>query len=102
MCIILMISASMIFDNGMLCLQVEVVSLNSKDIMLLLGRLDASGFEGGWSMDAIGLECAGFVAEVGNEAPPGLRVGDRVMAGPLMRHGSFQKYIEAHHYDVVR
>lgn len=64
-------------------LQVEVVGLKSKDVMLLLGRMDASAFEGGWSMDAIGLEYAGFVAEVGSEASS-LSVGDRVMAGPLM------------------
>ena len=78
------------------------MSLNFKDVMLLLGILDASAFEGGWTMDAIGLECAGIVMEVGSLVRDGIHVGDRVMAAPLQRIGCFQKYIEAPHYVVAK
>ena len=78
------------------------MSLNFKDVMLLLGILDASAFEGGWSMDAIGLECAGIVMEVGSLVRDGIHVGDRVMAMPLQRIGCFQKYIEAPHCVVAK
>eukprot|EP00803_Ostreobium_quekettii_P003476 evm.model.scf_39.4 EVM.evm.TU.scf_39.4 scf_39:15583-26238(-) len=82
--------------------QVEAVSLNSKDILLLMGELDTSAFEGGWSVDAIGMECSGIVTEVGSEAPKGLRVGDRVIALPLERHGAFQKFIEVPGHSVTK
>ena len=78
------------------------MSLNFKDVMLLLGILDASAFEGGWSMDAIGLECAGIIMEVGSLVRDCIHVGDRVMATPLQRSGCFQKYIEAPHYVVAK
>ena len=78
------------------------MSLNFRDVMLLLGILDASAFEGGWAMDAIGVECTGIIMEVGARVREGIHVGDRVMATPLQRSGCFQKYIEAPHYVVAK
>lgn len=93
------------FTNAMisLCLvQVEAVSLNFKDTLLLLGVLDASAFEGGWSMDAIGVEFSGIVSEVGSEITSGVRVGDRVIASPLERQGGFQKYVEVFGHSIAK
>ena len=80
----------------------EAVSLNFKDVMLLQGLLDASAFDGGWSMDAIGLDCTDIVVEVGGEVPKGINVGDCVMASPAKRRGAFQKCIESPHYVVTK
>ena len=80
----------------------EAISLNFKDTMLLLGVLDASAFKGGWTVDAIGLECSGIVTAVGSKAPSWVKVGDRVMSTPPYRHSAFQKYIEAPFFGLTK
>ncbi|CAD7702022.1 unnamed protein product [Ostreobium quekettii] len=82
--------------------QVQAVSLNYKDALLLMGEIDASALEGGWSVDAIGVECSGIITEVGSEAPDWIHVGDRVIASPLERQGAFQKFIEVPGHSVTK
>ena len=76
--------------------------MNFKDTLLLLGVLDATAFEGGWSMDVIGVEFSGVVSEVGSESPSSVRVGYRVIASPLERQGGFQKYVEVCGHSIAK
>lgn len=48
----------------------------------------------------IGLECAGTVAEIGSDVPPGLAVGDPVMA--LLPGGGYAQEAVVHHGSVMR
>ncbi len=50
--------------------------------------------------EILGLECAGEIAEVGSEVPPGLAVGDRVMA--LLAGGGYAEQAVVHHGSVMR
>jgi NADPH:quinone reductase-like Zn-dependent oxidoreductase len=71
-------------------LEIQAVSVNFKDVLKIMGRLPAGVLEDTYFGEAIGMEAAATVVEVG----PGvedLKVGDRIVALP--RLGCFRSHV---------
>jgi acyl transferase domain-containing protein/Zn-dependent alcohol dehydrogenase/short-subunit dehydrogenase/acyl carrier protein len=65
--------------RGEVTIRVRAAGLNFKDVLKAMGVLSERIVEGTLSGEALGLECAGVIAEVG-EGVEGLKVGDEVVA----------------------
>ncbi|RZS76825.1 acyl transferase domain-containing protein [Phyllobacterium myrsinacearum] len=70
-------------------IEVRASALNFKDLMKVMGLLDAEYIEGTYFGDTIGMECSGVISRVG-DAVTHLKIGDAVVAGAA---DSFAKYV---------